>query len=84
MIVKIEFGSEPIALGGVFFLNNAPSKNHVMRDFSKTPLNTDEDVDKWLRYFEFDPPMLFQSVLVTSDAVRSYTSKILNNIRSYK
>ena len=65
----IEFGSEPIALGGVFLVHNAPSKIHVMSDFSTTPLNSDDDVNNWLQFYNIDPPMLFQSVLVSSDPV---------------
>ena len=39
-------------------------------DFSKTPLQNEEEVDKWLRYFTFPGPMVFGSVVVSEDPVR--------------
>jgi len=62
-----EFNSEPIGLGGLFLVKKSPSKIHVMPDFHPEPLNTPAQVDKWLKFYDMDPPMLFQSVLVTSD-----------------
>jgi len=63
-----KFGpSTPIGLGGLFTVNYAKTKVHVMRDFSATPLNSDEDVDNWLKFFSLDPPFLCQSVVVSTD-----------------
>jgi hypothetical protein len=62
-----QFGEEPIGLGGLFMIRNSASKIHVMQDFSKTPLITEQEVHDWLHYFPMGPPMLFQSVLVSAD-----------------
>ena len=35
--------------------------------FSKEPLNTDEGVNNWLRYFEFPAPLICLSVLSSCD-----------------
>lgn len=61
------FPSQPVGLGGVFLVKDAPTRTHIMRDFSDVPLHTDAEVDEWLKFFEMGPPMLFQSVLVSSD-----------------
>jgi hypothetical protein len=61
------FPSQPVGLGGLFLVKNARTFTHIMRDFPDKPLDTDEDVDEWLKYFEMDPPFLVQSVLISSD-----------------
>ncbi|ODM93738.1 Ester hydrolase C11orf54, partial [Orchesella cincta] len=66
--LKEEFGEEkPVGLGGLFTVTLSDTKIHVMRDFSNTPLESDDDVNNWLKFFHIKPPMLFQSVLVSSD-----------------
>ncbi|XP_067263741.1 ester hydrolase C11orf54 homolog isoform X3 [Chanodichthys erythropterus] len=35
--------------------------------FSICPLNTNEDVDNWLRHFEVSAPLIFQTVMVSKD-----------------
>jgi len=66
--LRQEFGeAKPIALGGLFRVTDSSTKIHVMRDFSETPLKSEEDVNTWLKFFHIKPPMLFQSVLVSSD-----------------
>lgn len=66
--LKQELGTErPVALGGLFKVTDSNTKIHVMRDFSETPLHTDDDVNNWLKFFHIKPPMLFQSVLVSTD-----------------
>lgn len=61
------FPNDPVGLGGLFLVRNAPTHTHIMRDFSETPLHSDAEVDEWLKFFDMDPPMLFQSVLFSSD-----------------
>lgn len=66
--LKQEFGEErPIALGGLFRVIDSNTKIHIMREFSETPLQSEDDVNNWLKFFHIKPPMLFQSVLVSSD-----------------
>jgi len=65
--LKEEFGADPVGLGGLFFVRKSTTKIHIMRDFSTTPLQSDDDVNNWLKFFSMDPPMLFQSVVISSD-----------------
>ncbi len=44
-------------------------KVHVMPKFSETPLNTDEDVENWLKFYEMDAPFMNLSVFVSRDPV---------------
>ncbi|OQV13436.1 Ester hydrolase C11orf54-like protein [Hypsibius exemplaris] len=62
-----QFGGTPVGVGGVFLVQKGRVNIHVMPDFSKTPLATQDEVDKWLQYFEFPAPMIFQSVFVSED-----------------
>lgn len=68
--LKEKYGSSPVGLGGVFTVSHSKTKIHVMRDFSTEPLISDDDVDKWLKFFQVNPPFLSQSVLVSTDPVR--------------
>lgn len=65
--LREEFGDKPVALGGLFSVTHSDTKIHVMRDFSSTPLRSEEDLNTWLKFFHIKPPMLFQSVLVSTD-----------------
>jgi len=40
-----------------------------MRDFSQTPLETETQVNEWLKFYETHKDMLFQSVAVSYDPV---------------
>ncbi|OXA62799.1 ester hydrolase C11orf54 [Folsomia candida] len=59
--------STPVGLGGLFTVDRAPTKIHVMRDFSTKPLLTDNDVEEWLKFFRVEPPFMSQSILVSTD-----------------
>lgn len=47
-----------VTLGGVFLIKSGKVKVHIMPDFSKVPLCTDEDVNNWLNYFEVSAPLV--------------------------
>ncbi|OQR73540.1 ester hydrolase C11orf54-like [Tropilaelaps mercedesae] len=62
------FGPDkPVGLGGVFLISKGKAKLHIMPAFSKTALTSDEDVDKWLHYFEFRAPLICLSVMSSCD-----------------
>jgi len=61
------YGEKPIAIGGVFIIGKGNAKLHVMPDFSKTPVLTDEDVDNWLHYYEANAPLTMLSTFVSHD-----------------
>lgn len=52
------YGSDPVGLGGVFLIETGKAKIHVMPDFSTDPLNSDEDVNKWLKFFDMSAPLV--------------------------
>lgn len=42
---------------------------HIMPDFSKTPLNSNKDVEDWLHFFNMSAPLINAGTLVSSDPV---------------
>ncbi|KAI5089412.1 ester hydrolase C11orf54-like [Silurus meridionalis] len=62
------YGDKSIALGGTFIIQKGKAKIHIMpREFSSCPLNTNEDVNNWLKHFEVSAPLICQSVMVSKD-----------------
>lgn len=61
-----------VGLGGTFLLKEGKAKQHVMPDFSTTPLTSDEDVNKWLRFYNMSAPLIAVGTLVTGE----YVSKV--------
>jgi len=45
------------------------AKQHVMRDFSSTPINTDEEVNNWLKFYDMSAPLIAVGTLVSTDPV---------------
>eukprot|EP00794_Sanderia_malayensis_P003459 gene3459-3955_t len=66
-IIKSEYEDKPVGLGGVFIIKKGKAKIHVMPDFSKEPLNSDKDVENWLKFYEMKSPLICPSVLVSHD-----------------
>lgn len=54
-------------MGGVFLLKNGTVKQHVMRDFSTTPLNSEEQLNQWLKFFEMPAELINVGTLVSND-----------------
>ncbi|KAI4884442.1 hypothetical protein NFI96_032110 [Prochilodus magdalenae] len=66
--MKEHYGDKTLALGGTFIVQKGKARIHIMpREFSPCPLNTNEDVDKWLKHFEVSAPFICQSVMVSKD-----------------
>uniref|UniRef100_A0A3Q3QUW6 DUF1907 domain-containing protein n=1 Tax=Monopterus albus TaxID=43700 RepID=A0A3Q3QUW6_MONAL len=62
------YPNKSLALGGTFVIQKGKAKIHIMpREFSVCPLNTNDEVNNWLKYFEFSAPLICQSVLVSRD-----------------
>lgn len=59
---------EIVGLGGVFLLKNGKAHQHVMRDFSTTPIHTDEGVNNWLKFYEMPGTLIALGTLVTDEA----------------
>lgn len=56
-----------IGLGGVFNIGEGKAKFHVMPDFSPCPINTNEDVNNWLKFYEVSSPLTVLSVFISRD-----------------
>lgn len=61
------FKNKTVALGGVFLLRAGTVKQHVMRDFSKTPIHTEEELNRWLKFFEMPGELINVGTLVSND-----------------
>ena len=56
-----------LGLGGVFHIASGKAKVHIMPDFSPCPLNTDKDVENWLKFYQVSAPFTCLSTLVVND-----------------
>ena len=69
--IKDHYGTDDdkiVGLGGCFVsLGKTTTKIHIMPDFSKTPLNTDEDVSNWLKFFHTKAPISHLSFSTSGD-----------------
>ncbi|XP_029375721.1 ester hydrolase C11orf54 homolog [Echeneis naucrates] len=66
--LEAQYPDKTLALGGTFIMQKGKAKIHIMpREFSVCPLDTDDDVNNWLKHFEVSAPLIFQSVLVSRD-----------------
>ncbi|KAG8451805.1 hypothetical protein GDO86_003850 [Hymenochirus boettgeri] len=62
------YGEKVVGMGGTFLIKEGKAKLHIMpREFSACPLNTDEDVNQWLKFYEMNAPLICQSVFVSHD-----------------
>ena len=67
LVLNKYYNNRVISVGGVFLLRSAKAKLHIMPDFSKTPLNSNEDVNDWLNFFTMSSPLICLSVFHSSD-----------------
>ena len=65
------YPGQPVGLGGVFTVAKGEVKTHVMPDFSKVPLKTDEDVANWLKFYNMKAPFTALSFLLSEDPVKT-------------
>ncbi|XP_036180593.1 ester hydrolase C11orf54 homolog isoform X3 [Myotis myotis] len=62
------YGDKPVGMGGTFVIQKGKVKTHVMpREFSPCPLNSDEDVNNWLHFYEMKAPLICLPVFVSKD-----------------
>ncbi|CRK96432.1 CLUMA_CG009848, isoform A [Clunio marinus] len=57
-----------VGLGGTFLIKEGKAKQHVMDEFSKVPLYTEDDVNKWLTFHEMSAPLIAVGTFVTNEA----------------
>ncbi|KAI4495910.1 hypothetical protein M0802_008316 [Mischocyttarus mexicanus] len=56
-----------VGLGGTFLINDGKVKQHVMPDFSTTPLNTVEQLDDWLHFYNMSTPLIAVGTFVSAE-----------------
>ncbi|XP_042718570.1 ester hydrolase C11orf54 homolog [Lagopus leucura] len=62
------YGEKTVGMGGTFIIQKGKAKIHIMpAEFSTCPLNTDEDLNNWLNFFEMKAPLICQPVFVSRD-----------------
>ncbi|XP_046681211.1 ester hydrolase C11orf54 homolog isoform X2 [Homalodisca vitripennis] len=61
------FPGKAIGVGGTFLVNGSKVKQHIMADFTTTPLDTEEKVNNWLRFYSMNPPLVALGTFVTND-----------------
>ncbi|XP_005102350.1 ester hydrolase C11orf54 homolog [Aplysia californica] len=61
------YGDKTVGVGGTFLLQTGKANIHVMPDFSKTALETDEQSDNWLKFYEMDAPLIHVGEIVSGD-----------------
>ena len=57
-----------VGLGGAFLMRDGKIKQHVMRDFSTTPLNTEAQLNNWLRFYNMSTPLVAVGTFVSSES----------------
>lgn len=66
-VLASHYKDEPVGLGGTFLLKEGKARQHVMPDFSTTPLHTDDDVNSWLKFYNMSAPLIAVGTLVSAD-----------------
>lgn len=56
-----------VGLGGAFVMKAGKMHVHVMDDFSKTPIDTTEDLNNWLTFHELSAPIVALGNLVSQE-----------------
>ncbi|XP_076165041.1 ester hydrolase C11orf54 homolog [Ptiloglossa arizonensis] len=57
-----------IGLGGTFLMREGKIKQHVMQDFSTTLLDTEEQLNNWLRFYNMSTPLVAVGTFVSSES----------------
>ncbi|XP_069703022.1 ester hydrolase C11orf54 homolog [Periplaneta americana] len=65
--LQAHYKEKAVGLGGTFLLKEGKAKQHIMPDFSTTPVNTDEEVEKWLHFYNMSAPLIAVGTLASAD-----------------
>ncbi|XP_076234081.1 ester hydrolase C11orf54 homolog [Calliopsis andreniformis] len=57
-----------VGLGGTFLMCDGKVKQHIMPDFSTTPLNTEAKLNNWLQFFNMSTPLVAVGTFVSSES----------------
>lgn len=72
LYLMIKFRIPWSGLGGTFLLKEGKAKQHVMPDFSTTPLTSDDSLNEWLKFYDMSAPLVAVGTLVSSETPVSY------------
>ena len=70
IISRNETTQKILGLGGVFVIKKGKVKQHVMPDFSNREISSEDDLNKWLKFYEMNTPLIAVGTLVNNDPVR--------------
>lgn len=56
-----------VGLGGMFVMKNGKVKQHIMQDFSGTLLNSEEQLNNWLRFYNMKTPLIAVGTFVSAE-----------------
>ncbi|RZF34327.1 hypothetical protein LSTR_LSTR008866 [Laodelphax striatellus] len=65
--LKSQFGDKAVGLGGAFLVKEGKVRQHVMPDFCKTPIHTEEELNSWLTFHEMSAPLVALGILMSVD-----------------
>ncbi|KAH9502466.1 hypothetical protein Btru_075721 [Bulinus truncatus] len=65
--LSAQYGEKAVGVGGAFLLQTGKANIHVMPEFSKEPVITDEQTNEWLKFFEMDAPLIHVGEIVSAD-----------------
>lgn len=65
--IESAFGDKLISIGGAFAIKAGKTHLHVMPGFPDKPFGERGDVERWLRYFDTDAPLVCLSVFHSGD-----------------
>ncbi|PNF39100.1 Ester hydrolase C11orf54-like protein [Cryptotermes secundus] len=65
--LQVQYKEKAVGLGGTFLLKEGKAKQHIMPEFSTEPINTDEEVEKWLHFYNMSAPLIAVGTLVSAD-----------------
>ncbi|XP_011636288.1 ester hydrolase C11orf54 homolog [Pogonomyrmex barbatus] len=56
-----------VGLGGMFEVKNGKVKQHIMPDFSDTPLTSEAQLNNWLRFYDMETPLIAVGTFVSAE-----------------
>ncbi|XP_073844824.1 ester hydrolase C11orf54 homolog [Musca autumnalis] len=56
-----------VGMGGMFKINQGKAHQHVMRDFSKTPIVDEHQLNQWLKFYEMPATLTAVGTLITHE-----------------
>ncbi|GFR72793.1 ester hydrolase C11orf54-like protein [Elysia marginata] len=59
--------SKGVGLGGTFLLKTGKANIHVMPEFLKEAMETDEQTHNWLKFYDMDAPLVHVGEVVSAD-----------------